>query len=258
MDPIIITLPGWNQISSYFFPPDSTDDVIIFPFKASSQKFCRTVDSTRITQDKATLDDINNVLTIFELVLSRFDSTRKFLMGLIFPLLIPYLLVLNAYGFYWRSVDKVRFFYMIFAFIVVTYSLYKRMRQTGRTKADIQRMLEMIQPAYAKRGLTWHFSERFFSSWLELKKEHQAGEQESSLSLEVHSNNSQESFIRQQGLTDEENIIVCAGKNLTGPDFSPPAQFRYVIYFIICGYIGVSLISYHYNRYRYYSYSYYY
>ena len=246
MEPITITLPGFHLV-----PPQSTDNVIVFPFSYGSQKFSREDDFTRITQGKASLDDINDVLTIFEVVLSRASSTRKFLMNLILPLLIPYLLLLSGSGIYWRVARQLNFCYLIFAFITVIYSLYKRMGQTGRTKVDVQRMLEMIRPVYAKRGLTWHFSEHFFCSWLELKEEHQENEQESSLSVEVHSSRNRERFIPQKGscrrifeeFKDGENIIVCAGKNLTGPDFSPPVQFRYIIYFIIYGYIGVSFIN---------------
>ncbi len=236
MEPITITLPGWNQISTYFAPPDSTDDVIIFPFNSESQKFSRTVDSTKITQGKTSLDDINDALTIFELVFGRVTSTKKFLVGFVFPFLIPYILFMYYYWFYGGFAETVRYGALVFALIIGTKCLYKRMRETGRSKVDIQRMIEMIRPVYAKRGLAWHFSENFFCSWLELKKEG-----------EVHSSNNKESLISQERileeLKDEDNIIVCAAKNLTDPDFSPPVQFKYVILMIIYGYVMISWMN---------------
>jgi len=250
MEPITITLPAFHPI-----PPESTDDVIIFPFSYGSQKFSREDDSTRIIQGKASLDDINDVLTVFELVLSRADSTRKFLMNLLLPLFILYLLTLIGCGMNLSASIKQHFLALIFICIFVGSSLYKRMCQTGRTKVEVQRMLEMIRPVYAKRGLTWHFSEHFFCSWLELRKEGSADEQNSTLRTEIRSSQNRESFIPQKGsccrifedFTDGENIIVCAGKNLTSSDFSPPIQFQYVICFIICAYISKLFLNYQYD-----------
>ena len=262
MEPITITLPGWNQISSYFFPPESTDDVIIFPYSSGSRKFHRTVDPTKLTQGKASWEDIHDVLTIFELVFGRVSSTPRFLAGIFFPFLIPFLIFTQFFWAHWKVVRLINTGFLAFAFIFGTYCLYKRMCETGRRKVDMQRMMEMIRPVYAKRGLAWHFSENFFCSWLELKKESSTDEQNISLSsIEVHSGNNQESFISQcrifEDFKDGENIIVCAGKNLTGADFKHPLQFRYVICFIIYGYIMVSWIStasssyYYYYRYYY-------
>ena len=260
MEPITITVPALH-----FIPPESTDDVIVFPFSFRSQKFSR-VDSTKITQGKASLDDINDVLTIFELVLSRQESTRKFLWNLTLPLFILFLLTLIARGINSSDGDKLQTLSLGFILIFVAYSLYKRMRQTGRTEADIKRMLEMIKPVYAKRGLAWYYVEHSLCSWLELRKGGSIDEQNSTLSMEIRSSRDHESFIYQNGshcrifeaFSDGENIIVCAGKNLTNSDFSPRVQFKYVFYFIICIYISFSLINNVWESSRYYRRHYYY
>ncbi len=235
MEPITITIPGLKQIFSHFFPPESTDDVIIFPYSSGSQKFSRTVDSTKITQGKASLNDINDVLSIFELVYSRTASPIRFVMNLFLSYVIPYMLFWNSYWFDYRLSETMRYGTLVFFSIMTNFSLYKRMRETGRRKVHLQRMIEMIRPAYAKRGLVWGFSETFFCCWLELKKEG-----------EVHSEDNRESLISQDRIFDEfkdgENILICAGKTLEGPDSSPRVQFRYVILMIICGYYTMQWI----------------
>jgi hypothetical protein len=261
MEPITITLPGWNQISSYFFPPESTDDTIVFPYSSGSQKFSRTVDSTKVTQGKASLEDINNVLTVFELVISKVSSTRRFLLGLVCLFYFPYFMLNQAHWVYYELSLSLRMYYLIFALPAVTYFIFKRMRETGRRKDNIKKMIEMIRSAYAKRGLRWHFTESFFCTWLELKKEGSTEEQNNNISVEVHPDNSEESLISEQGshsrvfeeLKDGENIIVCAGKNLSGPDSSPPVQWRYVICFIVYGWMMISWINSEYSYIRYYN-----
>ncbi len=121
---------------------------------------------------------------------------------------------------YWLG-DNLKFFHMIFISIIIIFALFQRRHQMRKIKPDLEKILEVIQPAFAKRGLTWHFSEGLLCNWLELQKE-----QEGSLIVEVHSGNNQE----------ESSISHCRilkeftdGKN----DLPPPYLSDFILYVCI-------------------------
>lgn len=181
MEPITITIPGLKQIFGAFHPPLSTNNTIIFPFNSSSKKFTRGTYSAKLTKGRASVDDINQVFTLFELILSRLDSNLRLIGCLLLRILIPYWTLWLIYEFYWfdYSVFRVlRTFYPWYLVIMVGLLIADRTTQKMKAKADMNKLLEMIGPAYAKRGLSWHISDEFFSCWLELRKESQKDEEE--------------------------------------------------------------------------------
>jgi len=126
------------------------------------------------------VDDMNQVLTLVELVLSRLESTREVIMNFLLRIFIPLLLIIYSWEVYlFRSsvLEILSPIYVIYIAFTGTALIVERATQKRNTEADIQKIIEMIRPAYAKRGLSWHLSDEFFSCWLELRKESQTGEQ---------------------------------------------------------------------------------
>ena len=172
--------PGFEQTFGPFDPPLSTENSIIFPFNPSSKNFSRGTYSAKLTQGRASVDDMNQVLTLVELVLSRLESTREVIMNFLLRIFIPLLLIIYSWEVYlFRSsvLEILSPIYVIYIAFTGTALIVERATQKRNTEADIQKIIEMIRPAYAKRGLSWHLSDEFFSCWLELRKESQTGEQ---------------------------------------------------------------------------------
>jgi len=89
------------------------------------------------------------------------------------------------------------------AFAVATL-IVERATQKRNAEADIQKMIEMIRPAFAERGLSWHIGDECFCCWLELRKENQSGEQDQGQS--VH-DKLLENFEREEDMKDTSPIF---------------------------------------------------
>ena len=100
MKPITVYFPGLEQTFGPFDPPSSTEDSIIFPFNLSSKGFSRGTYSAKLTLGRASVDDINQVLTLVELVLLRLESTREVIINFLLRIFIPLLLIIYSWEVY--------------------------------------------------------------------------------------------------------------------------------------------------------------
>ena len=179
MQPITVYFPGLETTFGPFNPPESTKNSIILPFNLSSKIFSRDVYSAKLTQGRASVDDINQFLTLVELVLSRLETTSELIIRFLLRMVIPFLLYIFLWDSYWleHGVGVLYFFYIV---NTVAGVIVDRVTEKTNAKNDIQKIVEMMRPAFAKRGLSWHLFDEYFCCWLELRKdEDQTDDQES-------------------------------------------------------------------------------
>jgi len=180
MDPITITFPGFKRLlgcQSFEDPPSSSDSVIVFPWNSSHQKFDRKFYSSDLTQGRASSDDINQVLTLFELIFPRIPSSSIFLtswtLRFLFPMIVMILFELNRV---FRNSDFAWSLLSIYWVVGLIHLFSERYEKREQAKAELEEVLKMVQPAYIKRGLRWRVPEEL-GGWIELMKDENGSEQ---------------------------------------------------------------------------------
>lgn len=183
MQPITVYFPGLESTFGPFNSPLSTEKSIVFPFNLSSKEFSRGAYSAKLTQGRASVDDINQFLTLVELVLSRLETTTELIIRFLLRMVIPFLFYIFLWDSYWlrrgalEIVGVIYFFYLV---STIAAMIVDRSIQKENAENDIQKIIEMMRPAFAKRGLSWHLFDEYFCCWLELRKdEDQTDDQES-------------------------------------------------------------------------------
>ena len=196
MDPVTFTFPGFKNICSgkcFDKPaPLSTDYVIVFPLN-SDKRFSRTIYSSAMTQGRASTDDVNRALNLFEIIFSRLNVAAGDLWkSLFFRFIMPFIaLMFCEMGYMIRYSGPIWFFFFVYCFFGICYLLYNRNKQTVRAKEDIENIIKTVQPGYSQRGLRWRIPEDS-CNWIELIKEYREAEQPSGPSVQVHPAKSQE------------------------------------------------------------------
>jgi len=157
----------------------STDKSIFFPFKHLLGKFYSDHYLPEMTHHKASLEDIQDVLSLAQFVLSRFDTSAKFFLSLWLRVLIPFFVLCGwgNQGFldYWalRIILHLIPMYTVVGFI---YLIVRRIRQVKEAKIDLEKLIEMIQPKFIEKGLKWRIPKEFHKG-LELIKEYNIAEE---------------------------------------------------------------------------------
>ena len=178
MDPITFTFPGFRKLfeslPSFSRVPLSTDTVIAFPL-TSNKKFSRSIYTPEMTQGRASSDDINQTLTLLEVIFTRTPSKLSLIMSLVFQLVLPFWLlifIIEEYTYYrFQGPKMILLLFLIYCIIGISYLIYKHRRQMNTAKADIEEVIKIVQPGYLKKGLRWRIPEES-RDWIELIKEY--------------------------------------------------------------------------------------
>ncbi len=157
----------------------STDKMIFFPFKHLLGKFYADHYSPEMTHNKANIEEINEVLSLAQFVLSRFDTPGKFFLDLWLRILIP-LFALCA----WGNKDLIEYWAFriilniipIYIMAGLAYLIVRRIGHVKQAKADLEKLIEMVQPKFIGKGLKWRIPKEFHKG-LELIKEYTIAEQ---------------------------------------------------------------------------------
>jgi len=153
--------------------PSSTDYVIVFPLD-SEKKLSRTTYSAEMTQGRASSDDVNRALNLFDLVFSRLTSPSDFWKTLFWRSVMPFI-VFFMFG---------PGFFLMYALIGVYYLYHKNQHEIQRSKTEIENIMQTVQPGYLKRGLRWRFPEDS-NGWVELIKEYRDVEKHGDVEVQV-------------------------------------------------------------------------
>jgi len=134
--------------------------IISFPLN-SDKKFCRAGNFSAITRGRASSEDINRALNLFEIPLSRSnnfsgDFFKRFLCR--FILSLPVFVFVSVIFRHWDSEVIFRIF-CVYCFILICYVLYDQSQQIERVRNDWELIIKTIQPGYLKRGLRWRIPE---------------------------------------------------------------------------------------------------
>jgi len=190
MDPITITFPGLkNIINSKIFEdePSSSDSMIIFPFSPIEIKFNREFYSPGMTEGRASSYDINQVLTLLELVFPRFPTTFSYLVSCVWRFLLPaVILIIFDIGEILKDSTSFWIFFFVYWGFGNSFLLFQREHAAKKAREDLQGLLAMVQLGYMQRGLRWRIPEQH-SRWIELVKEYNE-EQNASLIQKAEEN----------------------------------------------------------------------
>ena len=189
MDPITITFPGFRNLCQgkpSGSVPLSTDYVIVFPINSQDKKFSRSIYSPAMTNGRASSEDINQALSLFELALSRGISTSEMVKSFCWRFLLPLVMLMFFEGNYMlRRSESIWFCFVVYC-IVGIFSLFaNKNAQTKRAKEDSQGIIDLVQPGYLKRGLRWRIPDESYG-WIELIKEYRENEMISAPVVQVH------------------------------------------------------------------------
>jgi len=178
MEPITFTFPGFRKIFSKgcnLFEkaaPLSIDCVIAFPY-TSDKKFSRTIYSSEMTQGKATSEDINQALTLFEVCYSRLPSIFSLFTSIALRYFLPAFILLYTYCdlIFYSYYNNYWIFFAIYCVGGIYYQVYDRKKQLKNAKAELEDIMKVIQPGYLKRGLRWRVPDNSYG-WIELIKQY--------------------------------------------------------------------------------------
>jgi len=180
MDPITITFPGFKRLLGYQSiedAPSSSSSIIVFPFDSLDKKFDRKGYSSDMIQGKANRDDIDQILTLLELIFPRIPTAFGLLTSWALRFLLPLILMLFLdQGRAFRDSYFIWTLLWIYWIIGIVYLLHDRDKRKRQAKTEIETVLKMVQPAYLRRGLRWRVPEKL-GGWIELVKEYDGNEQ---------------------------------------------------------------------------------
>ena len=192
MDPITITFPGFKNLYQDEFSgrvPLSTDYVIVFPVNSSDKKFSRSIYSPAMTNGRASSEDIDQALSLFEIALSRgisYSDVVKGIKSFCWRFVLPFIILLCLEGNYMlRRSETVWLCFVAYCFTGIYYLFANKNAQTKRTKADTERIIDLVQPSYLKKGLRWRIPEGSYG-WIELIKEYRENEVINAPPAQVH------------------------------------------------------------------------
>jgi len=157
--------------------PLTTSSTIIFPLNQKEKRFSRSVYSEAMTQGRVASADINYALCFFEVIVSRVTSLSDLKKSLIWRYLVPF--VILVFFKFANEIDNpsfVWFWFWVYCIFGVVIQLSNRHKQVAKAKVDLEGVIQMVQPAYLKKGLKWRVPQDP-SVWIELVKEYrQTGE----------------------------------------------------------------------------------
>ena len=170
MEPITITFPGFKKLLNPDVPP-STDSVIVFPFNRTNKRFNKEFYSSEMTNGRASSDDINQVLTILELISPRFPTKLDLLISCLVRFVPPLVIViLFEQTDVFQSSACVWAVLLIYWIVGIFFLLSQRDLKADDARVDLERIIEMVQPEYLKKGLRWQIPEQNYH-WIELVNE---------------------------------------------------------------------------------------
>lgn len=156
--------------------PLTSDSAIVFPVNQKEKKFSRSVYSSAMTQERVSSADINYALCFFEIIISRVTSQPELKNSLILRYLVPFAILMFLKMVNQIENSGVWLWFWIYCIFGVIIQLSSRDKQIKKAKADLEGVIQMIQPAYAKKGLKWRVPQNP-SVWIELVREYrQVGE----------------------------------------------------------------------------------
>jgi hypothetical protein len=181
--------------------PLTSDSTIIFPLNQKEKRFSRSVYSEAMTQGRVSSADINYALCFFEIITSRVTSQPDLKSSFILRYLIPFAILMFFKVTDQIQISSVWFWFWLYCIFGVLIQLSSRNTQIKKAKADLEGVIQMIQPAYLKKGLKWRVPQDP-SVWIELVREYrQVGEP---LIPVVHKEDHQESTEKISEVVIEE------------------------------------------------------
>jgi len=193
-----ITIPSFRKIFNgqifYKKLPLPADNLIIFPLNPD-KTFNRAVYSSEMTQERASFSEIDQALTLFEIVYSRRTSASDFLIKVFLRFFLPFMILLYFHKEYVAGeIITLWDCWTIYFVIGVNYLLFDTMRQMKKDKTEIEKLVRIIQPAYRKRGLRWNIPDGH--DWIELVKEYCSDEELEGVKSSSNGNEIEENLIK--------------------------------------------------------------
>ncbi len=209
MDPIKITFPGFRSLcQGKGNTPLSNDYVIVFPLNLSDKKFSRTIYSPEMTNGRASTEEVNQALSLFELAMSGAVTKSEFSTSLRRRFLYPFLILWVFCMFImYRSSPLLWLGFAIYCIVGICCLFRNKKTQNTRTKADSQSVLDFVQPGYLSKGLRWRIPEESYE-WIELIKEYRESETSSATAVQVYPELPPlDVSVNYQYVVHEENIM---------------------------------------------------
>ncbi len=187
MDPITFTFPGFRSLcQGKENVPLSNDYVIVFPMNPSEKRFSRTTYSAEMTNGRASTEEVNQALSLFELAMSRAVTKSEFSTSLRRRFLYPFLIIWVLFMFIlYRASSTLLFWFAIYCAVGIYYLVKNKNAQNQRVKEDSKNVLDIVQPGYLQKGLRWRIPEESYE-WIELIKEYRESEKPSAIAVQIY------------------------------------------------------------------------
>jgi len=155
-------------------PPISTDYTIVIPYEFFKGRFSKTVYTPEMTENRASNEEINQVLAKVEDILSSKPSYAKTFFSLLMIYIIAGIIAFLLqkpfnYTFqYWFEGSFFLFLGVVFFAFLFIYA-----NQVKKRKAEVNDYIDSIQYGFKQRGLRWHLPQQF-PQWIEIFKDYRA------------------------------------------------------------------------------------
>jgi len=151
--------------------PFTTSSTITFPVNQKEKSFSRSVYSEAMTQGRVASADINSALCFFEIIVSRVtspsDLKKSFMLRYLMPFVVLMFFKLAAEidnpGYVW-------FWFWVYCIFGVVIQLSNFHKQVAKARTNLKGVIQMVQPAYLKKGLQWRVPQDPFVWGKEKKK----------------------------------------------------------------------------------------
>lgn len=153
-------------------PPVCTDYTIVIPYEFFQGKFSKTVYDSQMTENRASNEEINQVLGNVEEILSRKPSYAK-----TFGILLTIYLIAGLIAFLLQNTFNYTFqywfegsFWLFLGIVCFTFWMMY-VNQWRKRKVEAGDYIDSIQHGFKQRGLRWHIPQQF-PQWIEIFKDY--------------------------------------------------------------------------------------
>ena len=152
--------------------PISSDYTVVFPYISSQGKFAREAYSPAMTGGRASSEEIDQVLKLFETVSRGMSTPDRFLESWCLHFLLPF-----AFMLLFQINDNFRypqFVWSCFALYVIGGNIWMfsaAAKNNSKIKENMQTVLKLYQDTFEKKGLRWHIPANF-PLWIALFKDY--------------------------------------------------------------------------------------
>jgi len=151
--------------------PSATDLCIRIPLSKSTKKFDRSAYSSVISSNKASSEEIDQILSHLETITNRFPTPSQALKTYFRIFIFPWIIINLPKVFSGLDGPHIVKIYIIYALIMIYFLINKNQHKRNHSKLEAMNIIKLYQSAFLAKGLRWLIP-KDFPDLIELHKEY--------------------------------------------------------------------------------------